>query len=404
MKSTTNFSLTIDLPDGKLDTIIAYFRTIIPALVTECIKQIILAFAEVARCQTPCPACGVVGKLHWKTRHGEETFILTPYGKSTLRQLQVQCACSHKFYLTRLILGLDKWARTSPRITRGFSLIGALATFRVAEKIAALCGVVLNRMQVWRSVQKVGRTIQFKLDPDQKNEAQADGTGMPIRGSTKRGQELKIVVQGLKSGGVRVAGMAIGAYNGGWDKLFKPIIEGIKSFSSFLLITDGDTSILAAVKDILTVKFQRCLWHIPHQLKFALWQDKVKRKSAEWTNIMSRIYAIVSSRNIQGEDDELIHKVVAERMQMLYKLIVDCASSNHPHCMMYLANAHKDLFTGLLNRFSGRTTSHVERVMRTVNMRSNVGGTWSDTGVLNVNKIRLAYYYNGFDIDSETVA
>jgi hypothetical protein len=38
----------------------------------------------------------------------------------------------------------------------------------------------------------------------------------------------------------------------------------------------------------------------------------------------------------------------------------------------------------------------VERLMKTVNMRINVG-KWSDSGSLNAVKIRLAYYYNGFD-------
>jgi hypothetical protein len=53
-------------------------------------------------------------------------------------------------------------------------------------------------------------------------------------------------------------------------------------------------------------------------------------------------------------------------------------------------------FTAIENRLNGKTTSKVKRVMRTVNMRVNVG-KWSAAGALNVTKIRLAYYYNGFD-------
>jgi hypothetical protein len=44
----------------------------------------------------------------------------------------------------------------------------------------------------------------------------------------------------------------------------------------------------------------------------------------------------------------------------------------------------------------GKTTSKVERAMRTINMRINVG-KWSTSGALNATKIRLAYYYNGLD-------
>jgi hypothetical protein len=323
------------------------------------------------------------------------------YGKCPLNQLQLQCgACGHKYFITRTVLGLEKRQRTSKQVIRAFALIGALSTYRVAEKIASLCGVVLNRMETWRCVQKVGSSLQFKLDPAELNEAEADGTGMPIRGSGKRGRELKVLAQRLKSGGVRIAGLAIGAYNGGWDALFKPVLAEIKAFARFLLITDGDTSILDSVKDILTVKFQRCLWHIPHQLKYCLWQDKVKRKSADWMGMLSRIYSIVSSRSLLGESDEVIATTVQERLVQLDTLINDCASKGHTHCEAYLTNAREDLFTSLVNRFSGKTSSHAERVMRCANMRSNVGGTWTEAGCLNVNKVRLAYYYNGFDIDS----
>ena len=61
----------------------------------------------------------------------------------------------------------------------------------------------------------------------------------------------------------------------------------------------------------------------------------------------------------------------------------------------YLRNAQYDLFTCVYNKMAGRTTSIVERVMRTVNMRVNVG-KWSRKGALNINKIRLGFYYNGF--------
>ena len=53
--------------------------------------------------------------------------------------------------------------------------------------------------------------------------------------------------------------------------------------------------------------------------------------------------------------------------------------------------------TSFEKKLNGKTTSLVERVMRTVNMRINVG-KWSSAGALNALKIRLAYYYNDYDI------
>lgn len=51
-----------------------------------------------------------------------------------------------------------------------------------------------------------------------------------------------------KAGGIRVAGVHIGNYNGGWDKFFKNSIKALKVFGRFLLITDGNTSILDSLK------------------------------------------------------------------------------------------------------------------------------------------------------------
>ena len=39
----------------------------------------------------------------------------------------------------------------------------------------------------------------------------------------------------------------------------------------------------------------------------------------------------------------------------------------------YLENARPDLFTAISNRLNGKSTSRVERLMRTVNLRINVG-------------------------------
>ena len=93
---------------------------------------------------------------------------------------------------------------------------------------------------------------------------------------------MKVIVQLKNTGGVKIAGLSIGNYDKGWDKLFEPMIETIKSFKKFVLVTDGDTSILKGLKNKVKIIIQRCLWHIPHQLKYTLWKDKASRKSKEW--------------------------------------------------------------------------------------------------------------------------
>lgn len=278
---------------------------------------------------------------------------------------------------------------------RKLGLIGSLTTYRVAAKIVSTFGWTLDKMTLWKAVQKTASEITFALDPAEEARGEADGTGIGINGIEKRGKELKVFVQYKKSGDVRVAGVDIGPYNGNWKRLFQPSLKAFKTFKNFLLLTDGDTSILDSLKDKVTILFQRCLWHIPHQLKYVLWKDTVKRKSPEWLHILGEVLEICAIRS-GVEEKEVIQEMIASKTKRLEKVIDYCEERDYRTTVAYLQNARGDLFTALSNRLRGKTTSRVERLFRTVNMRINVG-KWSTAGGLNVTKVRLAYYYNGFD-------
>ena len=137
---------------------------------------------------------------------------------------------------------------------------------------------------------------------------------------------------------------------------------------------------------------QRCLWHIPHQLKYTLWSDKGKRKTSDWVYIMAEIMELCSIRPLV-DDMDIIKSMVQSKTE---KLISFCAVKGYKHSTAYLENATSDMFTAIHNRLQGKTTRTVERAMRTITMRSNVGNR-STSGALNAAKIRLAYYYNGLD-------
>lgn len=390
------FDISID--SSSIQAIMKAFSKLLPLLLKDFMQKILLGFAEFYMSQErkpfECP-CGNAEHFIWKTRHGKQTGVLTLFMMVWLDQLQVQCkACGRKQYLTRKLLELEPRQRIARDIRRKLGLIGALTSFRVSEKIASLFGCALDKMTVWRAVQQTAQEVELGLDPKGLAHGEADGTGIPIQGIKKRGKELKVFVQLKRTGGIRVAGLSIGDYDKGWDKLFFPLLEGLKSFRSFLLVTDGDTSILKGLGSTVKVLLQRCLWHIPHQLKYCLWKDKVKRKSEVWRKLLVEILDICALPKLV--EQELINDVVRHKKECLGQLISFCTQNGFAHSAVYLENARLHMFTAIDNRLKGKTTSHVERVMRTVNMRINVG-KWSQAGALNVNKIRLAYYYNGFD-------
>lgn len=88
------------------------------------------------------------------------------------------------------------------------------------------------------------------------------------------------------------------------------------------------------------------------------------------------------------EEKELIENIIKEKKKRLEALIEFCKKQGYRKCATYLTNADPDMYTAFRKKLDGKTTSMVERVMRTVNFRINVG-KWTEKGTLNVNKIRL---------------
>lgn len=401
MKIDFNCTINIDILSPKLKDISTGFSQIMQQLLQQLFQQIVTSFAEHYIAThgeaISCDRCR--GRdIIWKTHRGKQTSILTIFGIVQLYQMQIQCnSCKHKMYITRRLLGIEARKKIPLETIKRLGLLGALTTYRVARKIVGMFGIELNAMVVWRSVQRLSKEIALGIDPAEEGKGEADGTGIPIQGIKKRGKELKIFVQLKKSGGVRVAGLSIGDYDSNWDKLFKPLLAALKKFKNFLLVTDGDTSILKGLGKEVKVLYQRCLWHIPHQFKWYLWKDKVKKGSAEWIKALSVLLEITNTKNIQ-HDKECVEKIVELKNARLTELISKCEENGWRHSATYLRNAQPDMFTSLRNRLSGKTTSRVERVMKTVNMRINVG-KWSQSGALNVNKIRLAHYYNGYNVE-----
>jgi hypothetical protein len=390
----------VSLERSDFSSIMKAFLILLPTLLEDFFQKVLVGFGEyemaLQKKSFACTSCGNDTEFRWKTRHGKATKILTWFRWITIAQLQVQCKrCEHKQYITRQLLGMEHRMRVPHETLRKLALMGALTSYRVSEKFGKMFGWAIDKMTIWKSVQEIGSKLEFALDPNEEPRGEADGTGVGITGIAKRGKELKVLIQYKKGGGVRVAGIDIGKYNGSWNRLFKKSIEVIKGFKKFLLLTDGDTSILDGLGGKVEILIQRCLWHIPYQAKYVLWEDKVKRKSPEWLYVIAELMEISAIRTMVDCQDT-IQAMIASKQDRLDKIIAFCKENDFKHTASYIENARNDMFTALENRLRGKTTSRVERLFRTVNMRVNVS-KWSTQGVLNVTKVRLAYYYNGFD-------
>lgn len=398
LKYNLNINITIDINEPGLKNIIKAFVETISSTFEKIVEETIRHYAQLYLENGTLEKLLKCNRITKKTFTGiKKTKISTPFGLIKVPQLQIKLGKNGKrMNITRLLLGIERWKRIPAITEKYFGLIGALAPLRVVNKILQLfTGTFVSLMTIVRSIRNTAKTIEFGIDKNETNEFEADGTGMPILNSGKRGKELEILAQRTKKGRIRIAGMIISGYKKGWKELFKSLRKALKSFKKIFLITDGDTSPLKGLKGIKVI-LQRCLFHIGHEIKYTLWQDKVKRKSEEWKYILANTLDITNVKRIREEPD--IGKIIIKRKKkQLDELIIYCKEKKYKKTMKYLKKARDDIFSGIERKILGGTTSLIERVMRTINQRINIA-KWSAVSALSVAKIRGAYYYNGFDI------
>lgn len=391
----------IEIDSCSTKAITAVFYKMIPLLLGELYNLILLRFAIEYMNRKIKPfscACGNNEFFIWKTKHGKATTLTSLWGDVQTNQLQVQCkCCKKKMYITRKLLGLNPRQRVSHEVRRKLALMGALCSYRCVQTILRSFGSSISKTTVWKSVQLVGTTITMDLDTEGLKSGMADGTGIPIQGIKKRGLELKVFAQDLIGGGLRIAGLAIGKYESGWDAVFEPLRDQFEKMGEFHLILDGDKAILKGLKANIEVTVQRCLWHIPHQIKHYLWSDGITHKSDLWLTIMAKSVYLVTLPN-QLLDGMTIESVLAEKKQQFDELIDYLEEHKCTACLSHIQNAWPDMFTNFERKLNGKTTSLIERVMRTVNLRINVG-KWGADGALNMLRIRLAHYYNDYKVE-----
>jgi hypothetical protein len=381
-------NISIDIPSPSLEHLIKGFAKAVRSIFEQVVHKALFYYAheykesgELAR---------IIGclKIAWKTSTGNEmTRIATPFGNIKVPQLQVRDkATGRRYYITRPLLGIEKRKRI-PMITQKYlGLMGALAPLRVVNKFLSLMsGVTYSLMSIVRAIRDTASTIVFGVDEKETCEFEADGTGVPIISAGKRGKELEILAQRTQRGRIRIAGMAISEYKKGWGTLFEPLKAALSKFKEIFLVTDGDTSPLKGLEGIKVI-LQRCLFHIPHEMKYTLWKDKVKRKSKLWRIALARIFEITTLKRIR-DDPGIAFNLIKWKRNMLTRLIHFCEKHKWKATAVYLTDAKPDIFKGIERRISGGTTSMIERVMRTVNQRINIA-QWSTKTALAVSKLR----------------
>jgi hypothetical protein len=141
------------------------------------------------------------------------------------------------------------------------------------------------------------------------------------------------------------------------------------------LVHDGDTDFSDCADSV-----QRCRWHLVYQLKHYLWQDDIPHEDRA---------------AYQGRLKDILFGEWNTAPRMLGTFIKDLEAAGCTTSAEHLRNARSETFTYRADgNFAYATTTPIEREMRELNRRADVGVRWSVKGVENVLKVLFHYRLN----------
>jgi hypothetical protein len=308
-------------------------------------------------------------------------------------------SCDHRFAPLGQLLGLaPRQRRTEGLSTATAALAVEVAYAKASRLMSEVGGVSVSARTIRRDViARAPERIGPRGDVDVVPVLLFDGTGERA-GAHKGGVGLHLAigivsrqVAGKKTScTVELLGATLGE---AWPVLFD-LVAGI---TPGLIVVDGEEELSTLCAErFSSVPRQRCLWHLSTAvLKCLRYTDRVATTLAERAATdLERIFT-----NAWAERD-------VEAARACLALLADNLDlDGAPAAAAHLRNALDEAFTFLTNPAAGQlVTGHkgrpdvgtgvLERVMREMNRRSDVGVRWSIAGVRAVLMTKLEHKYH----------
>jgi len=311
-----------------------------------------------------CPFCSG----HYFIRKGKRIRVYkSVLGRSKIPILQVQCVnCSYRFCPYKNSIGLLFKERISQALKQRQLELTCHLSYKKAKKFVQSClGISSSTMTIRKEVDRQAGQIRSK-PVSASGEIVYDDSTKVKAGSKERGVSIHLAVTAKP-------GKIISRRNTMAKRLLflktghaKTIKKSLKSLKAKGIVHDGDMDLTDCAPLV-----QRCLWHLVHQLKHFLWLDGVSHQEKE-PYVKELIDILFGSRTVQ---------IMKERHQsFLEKLKTSLLFNSFGH----LKNARNEIATSRENGFDYHTTSPVEREMREINRRADIGVRWSVAGIENL--------------------
>lgn len=226
----------------------------------------------------------------------------------------------------------------------------------------------------------------------------ADGTGYKRRPDAEKNNrgELKVVL-GVGSDGTVTP---VGAWSGeSWEDIGKEIKDNAIDWKKEgkILVSDGERGLADAFASLVE-QAQRCHWHAPHDVNYAMWEDKAaldERKAMEMkvAGLIGIELPEEDFEKVKEEDKDKLVEKTQKAEDKLDELIGELAGKGYHKAAAYVRNAKENLFSyvrfwlryGLV---CPRASSMIERMMREIGRRlKKIAFGWKEIGAAKMARI-----------------
>lgn len=374
-------------------------ESMIAELVDAVVGPLGLPLGDEAQLVAPwaCTGCGSKQGFRRRGFRPKARRVMTMCGQVAFRSQQLECgSCGRRFAPAAQLLGLrPHQCRTAALSTLTASLAVEVAYAKASRLLGELAGPSVSARTIRRDL--------IAMAPEQIGPAVTevpvvlfDGTGERA-GPDRHGVGLHLAI-GLvarRRHGKRVAVEArlLAATLGeAWPVLFD-LVGDVKAG---LIVVDGEQelSILAA-EHFAEVPVQRCLWHLGRGLyKAARYKDRCPAEVAD--GLVNELHELLTAA-YRGRDRDAAERDYLALIERAERIGARITAS-------FLQSATSEVFTFLTHPDAGRLvfghkgrpelgTGVLERVMREMNRRTDVGVRWSIDGIRAILMVKLQRKY-----------
>lgn len=388
VNGSVHLQVKVELPaaevNGLLLAVLSQAEGIFQQIVEQVFSAVQCAYLErVSRAEAEliCTACGVVhrGKTGWVRRGYRRRSVHSCKGTLALPLLQISCRLCGK---TRAVfceeLGLEARARFTRELKRKLVERVFETSYARSARMSRDClGVSPSTSTLHGFVQEMAAQVELRPDPECAV-LLADGTKVPAGDRTNQ-EELRMAFQhqgshehgGRKRARLRLVGLAVGRNT--WPEVLRD------NLSATVVVTDAEPALAAHVRACYPqARHQQCEWHVVYTLGWSLIEAKVAAKQRR--KLQGELGGILFSRRSVAKKRQLyegfVEKLPASAQRQLRRAL--------PYILFEEPSAV-------------RTTSVVERQMREVNRRVDVGARWSISGVRNLMLLSMTCKHNPDD-------